>query len=147
MSLRLSDLLYVTACDRENVYKVMNSFFVEKWCIMKGWWCMRRDRSYTLCHVIRCSKWPLLEDDLTMHAWNRWPLAALERWPLKRYSNISWAGLKVTVRQRWPVRHVRLYRTIQILIVPHWYFILDTGLILRSIELFIYIQTKCMCKR
>jgi hypothetical protein len=24
---------------------------------------------------------------------------------------------------------------------PHWYFILDTGLILRSIELFIYIQT------
>jgi hypothetical protein len=24
---------------------------------------------------------------------------------------------------------------------PHWYFILDTGLILRSMELFIYIQT------
>jgi hypothetical protein len=26
-----------------------------------------RDRSYTLCHVIRCPKWPLLEDDLTIH--------------------------------------------------------------------------------
>jgi hypothetical protein len=62
------------------------------------------DRSYTLCHVI-CSKWPLLEDDLTILAWNRWPLAMLKRWPLKRvklYSNISWAGLKVIVRQRWP---------------------------------------------
>ena len=31
--------------------------------------------------------------------------------------------------------------TLQIFIVPHWYFILDTGLILRSFELFIYIQT------
>jgi hypothetical protein len=31
--------------------------------------------------------------------------------------------------------------TLQIFIHPHWYFILDTGLILRSIELFIYIQT------
>ena len=31
--------------------------------------------------------------------------------------------------------------TLQIFIDPHWYFILDTGLILRSIELFIYIQT------
>ena len=31
--------------------------------------------------------------------------------------------------------------TLQIFIVPHWYFILNTGLILRSIELFIYIQT------
>ena len=30
--------------------------------------------------------------------------------------------------------------TRQIFIDPHWYFILDTGLILRSIELFIYIQ-------
>jgi hypothetical protein len=30
--------------------------------------------------------------------------------------------------------------TLQIVIDPHWYFILDTGLILRSIELFIYIQ-------
>jgi hypothetical protein len=53
------------------------------------------DRSYTLCHVIRCPKWPLLEDDLTIHAWNRWPLAVFERWPLKRvklYSNISWTG-------------------------------------------------------
>ena len=71
-----------------------------------------RDRSYTLCHVIRCPKWSLLEDDLTIHAWNRWPLVALERWPLKRvklYSNISWACLKVTVRLRWPVRQVRLY--------------------------------------
>ena len=29
----------------------------------------------------------------------------------------------------------------QIFIHPHWYFILDTGLILRSIELFIYGQT------
>ena len=64
--------------------------------------------------MIRCPKWPLLEDDLTIHAWNRWPLAALEWWPLKRvklYSNISWAGLKmtvstVTVYLRWPVRHV-----------------------------------------
>jgi hypothetical protein len=59
--------------------------------------------------AIRCPKWLLLEDDLTIHAWNRWPLATLERWPLKRvklYSNISWAGLKVTVRQRWPVRQV-----------------------------------------
>ena len=26
------------------------------------------DRSYTLCHVIRCPKWPLLEDNLTIHA-------------------------------------------------------------------------------
>jgi hypothetical protein len=32
--------------------------------------------------------------------------------------------------------------TLQIFIDPHWYFILDTGLILRSIELFIYIQTE-----
>jgi len=32
--------------------------------------------------------------------------------------------------------------TLQILIDPHWYFILDTGLILQSIELFIYIQTR-----
>ena len=31
--------------------------------------------------------------------------------------------------------------TLQIFIDPHWYFILDTRLILRSIELFIYIQT------
>jgi hypothetical protein len=31
--------------------------------------------------------------------------------------------------------------TLQIFIDLHWYFILDTGLILRSIELFIYIQT------
>jgi hypothetical protein len=31
--------------------------------------------------------------------------------------------------------------TLQIFIDPHWYFILDTGLILRSIKLFIYIQT------
>jgi hypothetical protein len=31
---------------------------------------------------------------------------------------------------------------LQIFIDPHWYFILDTGLILRSIELFIYIQTE-----
>jgi hypothetical protein len=31
--------------------------------------------------------------------------------------------------------------TLQIFIDPHWYFLLDTGLILRSIELFIYIQT------
>jgi hypothetical protein len=31
--------------------------------------------------------------------------------------------------------------TLQIFIDPHWYSILDTGLILRSIELFIYIQT------
>jgi hypothetical protein len=31
--------------------------------------------------------------------------------------------------------------TLQIFIDSHWYFILDTGLILRSIELFIYIQT------
>jgi hypothetical protein len=31
--------------------------------------------------------------------------------------------------------------TLQIFIDPHWCFILDTGLILRSIELFIYIQT------
>jgi hypothetical protein len=31
--------------------------------------------------------------------------------------------------------------TLQIFIDPHWYFILDTGLILRSIELSIYIQT------
>ena len=31
--------------------------------------------------------------------------------------------------------------SLQIFIHPHWYFILDTGLILRSIELFIYIQT------
>jgi hypothetical protein len=31
--------------------------------------------------------------------------------------------------------------TFQIFINLHWYFILDTGLILRSIELFIYIQT------
>ena len=30
---------------------------------------------------------------------------------------------------------------LQIFINPHWYFILDTGLILRYIELFIYIQT------
>ena len=27
-----------------------------------------RDRLYTLCHVIRCPKWQLLEDDLTIHA-------------------------------------------------------------------------------
>jgi hypothetical protein len=32
--------------------------------------------------------------------------------------------------------------TLQIFIDPHWYFIVDTGLILRSIELFIYIQTE-----
>ena len=31
--------------------------------------------------------------------------------------------------------------SLQIFIYPHWYFIPDTGLILRSIELFIYIQT------
>jgi hypothetical protein len=31
--------------------------------------------------------------------------------------------------------------TLQIFIHLHWYFILDTGLLLRSIELFIYIQT------
>jgi hypothetical protein len=31
--------------------------------------------------------------------------------------------------------------TLQIFIDPHWYFILDIGLILGSIELFIYIQT------
>ena len=30
---------------------------------------------------------------------------------------------------------------LQSFIDPHWYFILDTGLILRSIELFVYIQT------
>jgi hypothetical protein len=35
--------------------------------------------------------------------------------------------------------------TLQIFIDLHWYFILDTGLILQSIELFIYID-KCMCK-
>jgi hypothetical protein len=32
--------------------------------------------------------------------------------------------------------------TLPIFIDPHWYFIIDTGLILRSIELFIYIQVK-----
>jgi hypothetical protein len=31
--------------------------------------------------------------------------------------------------------------TLQIFFDPHWYFILDAGLILRSIKLFIYIQT------
>jgi hypothetical protein len=31
--------------------------------------------------------------------------------------------------------------TLQIFIDPHWYFILNTRLILRSIKLFIYIQT------
>ena len=36
---------------------------------------------------------------------------------------------------------VEMHGTLQIFIHPHWYFILDTGLILRSIELFIYIQT------
>jgi hypothetical protein len=36
--------------------------------------------------------------------------------------------------------------TLQIFIDPHWYFILDTGLILRSIELFIYIQTNVCVK-
>jgi hypothetical protein len=50
-----------------------------------------RDRSHTLCYVIRCPKWPLLEYDLTILAWNRWPLAAFKMWPLKRvklYCNI-----------------------------------------------------------
>ena len=36
--------------------------------------------------------------------------------------------------------------TLQIFIDPHWYFILDTGLILRSIKLFIYIQTNVSVK-
>jgi hypothetical protein len=42
---------------------------------MVGWWnhqlqlvTVSRDRSYTLCRMIRCQKWPLLEDDLTIHA-------------------------------------------------------------------------------
>ena len=33
--------------------------------------------------------------------------------------------------------------TLQIFIDPHWYFILDTRLMLRSIKLFFYIQTQC----
>jgi hypothetical protein len=36
---------------------------------------------------------------------------------------------------------LKCMRTLQIFIDPHWYFILDTELILRSIKLFIYIQT------
>jgi hypothetical protein len=71
--------------------------------------------TWSIVHIMSCdkmSKMAVVRRHLTIHAWNRWPLATLERWLLKRvklYSNISWAGLKVTVRQRWPVRQVRLY--------------------------------------
>jgi hypothetical protein len=98
----------IKVCRRQECLDVSKPYFNVKFLKVT----VSRDRSYTLCHVIRCPKWPLLEDDLTIHAWNRWSLTALERWPLKRvklYSNISWAGLKVTVRQSWPVRQVRLY--------------------------------------
>ena len=38
-------------------------------------------------------------------------------------------------------KFIEKHGTPQILIAPHWYFLFDTGLILRSIKLFIYIQT------
>jgi hypothetical protein len=47
-----------------------------------------------------------------------------------------------TLQQRLAIQiSLKCTLTLQIFIDPHWYFILDTGLILRSIELSIYIQT------
>ena len=103
---------------------------------------LEKERNPTLCYGI-C--WPNFLSEATFSRTNFW-FIIFSSFLLHKILHVALVFNMFIYAKDGHSKFAEMHGQEQIFIDPHWYFILDTGLILRSIELFIYID-KCMCKR